>query len=146
MSTLTPRTTADRCLLPSTVTPSHYALELTPDLQTFDFDGIVDIDVTVNSEEVSTIELHCHEINISKAVFTSAVDNNLMLNCCGISYNLELTTVTLRFPATLLPGAGTLHIEYKGILNDQMAGFYRSKYTDVEGNDQYMVSIFSLSI
>lgn len=133
-----PRTTADRCLLPSNVTPSHYSLELTPDLQTFDFDGIVDIDVTVNSEAVSTIELHCHEINISKVIFTSAVESSV-LNTCGISYDLDLTTVTLRFSATLPSGAGKLHIEYKGVLNDQMAGFYRSKYTDVEGNDQYMV-------
>jgi aminopeptidase N len=134
----TPRTTADRFLLPSTVTPSHYALELTPDLQTFDFDGIVDIAVTVNTKEVSTIELHCHEISITKVYFTAA--DNTVLNMCGVSFDLDLTTVTLSFPSALPVGAGQLHIEYKGILNEDMAGFYRSKYTDVEGNDQYMVS------
>jgi aminopeptidase N len=132
-----PRTTADRFLLPSTVTPSHYALQLTPDLEAFDFDGIVDIDVRVNTAEVSTIELHSLEINITAVIFT-AVDGTV-LHMCGVSYDLDLTTATLTFPSPLPVGAGRLHLEYKGVLNDQMAGFYRSKYTDVEGNDQYMV-------
>ena len=134
----TSRTTADRFLLPTTVTPSHYALVLTPNLQTFEFAGTVDIDVTVNNEDVLKVELHCHEIDINKACFSGA--DGAVLNMCSVAYNFELTTVTLSFPSALPAGTGKLHIEYRGILNDQMAGFYRSKYADVEGNDQYMVS------
>ena len=132
------RTTADRFLLPSTVTPSHYSLELTPDLVNFTFAGTVDIDVTVHSEGVTSIDLHCHEIITNKVSFTAA--DGTVLSACGIAYDIELTTVTFRFPSAVPTGVGKIHIEYTGILNDQMAGFYRSKYTDVEGNDQYMVS------
>ena len=36
----------------------------------------------------------------------------------------------LEFPAELSVGEATLLLEYTGALNDQMRGFYRSKYTD----------------
>ena len=38
-------------------------------------------------------------------------------------------TLTLEFPSSLTSSCGPLHIEYTGTLNDQMRGFYRSKYT-----------------
>lgn len=132
------RTTADRFLLPNTVTPVHYALELTPDLEKFVFDGTVDIDVTVNNEDVFSIEMHCHEITINSVTFSGA--DGFVSNFTGLSYNLDLTTVTFTFPSALPKGCGKVHIEYAGILNDQMAGFYRSKYSDADGKDQYMVS------
>ena len=44
------------------------------------------------------------------------------------------------FGEDLPEGGGTLHIEFRGELNDQMAGFYRSKYVTVEGEEKYMAS------
>ena len=48
-------------------------------------------------------------------------------------------TVTLQFPTELAVGETTLTMEYTGILNDQMRGFYRSKYThpDFPGEERY---------
>ncbi len=57
----------------------------------------------------------------------------------NISYQKEEETVTFEFEhalqvscfllhSTLEVGAAELHVEYKGNLNDKMAGFYRSKY------------------
>lgn len=94
-----PRTTADRFLLPTTVTPSHYALQLTPDLQSFDFDGVVDIDLAVHHEAVSSIELHSLDINITKAFFIPK--DRSVIDVCGISYNIALTTATLSFSSRL---------------------------------------------
>ena len=47
-----------------------------------------------------------------------------------VSFNAAEETVKLEFPSELATGEVTLVIEYTGTLNDQMRGFYRSKYTD----------------
>lgn len=41
----------------------------------------------------------------------------------------DTETLSLEFPTTLTSSCGPIHIEYTGTLNDQMRGFYRSKYT-----------------
>ena len=46
-------------------------------------------------------------------------------------------TLTLTFPNPLPVGDGSLHIIYKGTLNDNMKGFYRSKYTTPSGEERY---------
>ena len=43
------------------------------------------------------------------------------------TYNVDNETVCLEFPQ-VLTAQSPIHIEYTGILNDQMRGFYRSKY------------------
>lgn len=50
-----------------------------------------------------------------------------------ISYNLKETTATLVFGSPLPAGEAEITIEFTGILNGDMNGFYRGIYTDVEG-------------
>ena len=40
-----------------------------------------------------------------------------------------MKTATIGFDEVLPVGKGVLEIKFRGILNDQMAGFYRSQYT-----------------
>jgi len=47
----------------------------------------------------------------------------------GIEFDKSRETVTVRFDKEVRPGEATLNLKFKGILNDQMAGFYRSEYT-----------------
>ena len=54
-----------------------------------------------------------------------------------INYNKEEETVTISFPSPLPLGNGQLSIDFTGELNDKMKGFYRSKYTDTDGNEKY---------
>jgi aminopeptidase N len=58
-----------------------------------------------------------------------------------INVNLKSTTVTFGFPEAL-PASSliVLTIDYAGFLNNQMAGFYRSHYKDVDGNDKIVAS------
>ena len=42
----------------------------------------------------------------------------------------KMKTATLGFDEVLPVGKGVLEIKFRGILNDQMAGFYRSQYTE----------------
>ena len=44
--------------------------------------------------------------------------------------------LTLVFPSAIPVGKAELRIQYTGILNDQMRGFYLSKYTDAKGLEQ----------
>ena len=47
-----------------------------------------------------------------------------------VSYQKEDERVSFEFPQEITSsGASVLNIDYTGILNDQMKGFYRSKYT-----------------
>lgn len=126
---------SDRILLPTGVKPVIYHLELTPNLTEFTFNGKLEIDYVVTVSSVKTIILHCKDIIITSA---SIGDQN----ATDIIYDEKLSTVSLTFNDTLGlgPSISPLVIIYKGILNDNMAGFYRSKYSDADGKEQYMAS------
>ncbi|CAJ0763076.1 15807_t:CDS:2, partial [Entrophospora sp. SA101] len=50
-------------------------------------------------------------------------------------------TVTLTFQKEIIAGTkAALHIEFTGILNDKMTGFYRSSYVDESGNKRYLAT------
>jgi len=58
-----------------------------------------------------------------------------------IRVNMKATTVTFLFPSNIPPSSKLeLTIDYTGFLNNQMAGFYRSSYTDIHGNSKIMAS------
>lgn len=130
----------ERVLLPSALTPSHYALALTPDLDKLTFQGAVSITVAVSTEQVSEVTLHSKEIQVSKVTFSSSVPDAVSPSLVGINYNLKLTTVTFVFDGPFPVGQGVLAIEYTGILNGDMAGFYKSTYVDADGNKKVMAS------
>jgi len=103
------------------------------------FDGKVDIQVDVN-EATSDVKLHAKELQFSAVTFKPAGADSEPIGVEVISQNLKEKTVTFTFPEVLPVGAGVLEIEYTGILNNQMAGFYRSSYTDIHGNSKIMAS------
>ena len=126
-------------LVPTDVVPSHYALELSPNLDLLTFSCAEQITVNV-VKQCSSITLHSKEISIVTASFTSAADG-AKVAVSKISYDLVLHTVRLDFgdkPMAL--GQGKVEISFSGILNGDMAGFYKSTYTDASGNKQIMAS------
>jgi puromycin-sensitive aminopeptidase len=44
---------------------------------------------------------------------------------------------TIVFKETLNPGMAKMYIDFSGILNDKLKGFYRSKYTHPSGEQKY---------
>ena len=56
-----------------------------------------------------------------------------------MTFDKEAETVTLQLTSDLSKGETTVCLEYTGVLNDQMRGFYRSKYThpDSPGEERY---------
>lgn len=130
-----------RQVLPKSAKPIHYTLTLTPDLESFTFKGHVIIKLEI-CENTSKIVLNSNEIEISSALikFHESSDKKSS-SSTEIAYDTKTTTATLTFPEELVAGSkAELCLEFTGILNDKMNGFYRSSYTDQEGNKKYMAT------
>jgi aminopeptidase N len=128
----------ERVTLPTDVLPHHYSLELTPNLEKLDFYCDEVIDVTVLNE-VTEVTLHSKEIFIETVTFSST-GSATSPSVVGISYNVKYHTVKFTFDGALPLGAGKLTLHYRGILNGDMAGFYKSTYADANGNKKIMAS------
>ncbi|KAI8976962.1 peptidase family M1-domain-containing protein [Pilobolus umbonatus] len=127
-----------RQILPNHVHPTHYHLELAPHLDTFDFDGTVKINLYVNNE-TSNITLNALEITFESVVMI--VDKTNRHTATDIQLDHTLDRVTFVFDTVFKKESQPeLHIHYKGILNDQMVGFYRSSYTDTAGDIKYLAT------
>ncbi len=109
--------------LPSTATPQHYTLALTPDLKAATFTGTESIDLILAAPS-ATITLNAAEITFQSV--TASVANGAPLTA-KVTLDDSKQQATLTFPQALPAGPVTLKIAYTGILNGQLRGFYLSK-------------------
>ena len=108
--------------LPTTVIPTHYTLELTPDLKAATFSGDEAIDVNI-SQATRSITLNAIEINfLSVTIFPNGPQQT-----GAVSLDAGKQQATFTFPNALPAGNATIKIHYTGILNDELRGFYLSK-------------------
>ncbi|BFZ61020.1 hypothetical protein YB2330_002078 [Saitoella coloradoensis] len=134
----------EREVLPNWVKPSHYDLNL----YNFDFagergftyDGAVTIKLDI-AEATDKILINVVELKLTKASIVIAVQKTeQQVNATDITLDETKQVATLKFPDKLSQGAqADLRIEFQGVLNDKMSGFYRSKY-ELDGKTQYMFS------
>ncbi|MBX3286030.1 MAG: M1 family metallopeptidase [Actinobacteria bacterium] len=115
--------------LPTTVTPSHYDLELAPDLDAATFTGNEVVDVTVH-EATDVVVLHALDLDIAEAWFEQG--GRRLTATATLDHEAETATLTL--DGTLDPGAATFHARFHGVLNDLLVGFYRSTFTAEDGS------------
>ena len=130
-------TTVSAYRLPTTVQPLKYALTLTPDLDSFSFAGEETIEIQV-TEATSSIAVNAIEIDILEARL--ALENGASLTAQNIALDEEMETASFAFGQEIPPGNATLYIKFNGTLNDQLRGFYRSQYTDPEGEQRYLAT------
>ena len=129
---------SERVVLPTQLLPVHYSLEITPNFEELTFATEEVIDVTVR-EETDRFTLHAREITIHAVSFVSA-GNSKEIKMSEISYNFKSNTVSIVFESSVPVGEGKVNIKYSGILNGDMAGFYKSTYADANGNKKIMGS------
>lgn len=125
----------DDVRLPKTVQPILYDILLEPDLKNFVFQGKETIDIKV-LESTPKIEIHAKELEAPYAEF---IKDGKKITPISIDFDAERERVIFLFEQTLPLGLAKLAIHFKGILNDQNAGFYRSIY-EVSGEKRIMAS------
>ena len=130
-------TTPTAYRLPAGVRPLKYDLTLQPDLNAFTFQGEEAISIDV-AEPVQTVTLNAIELQVASAQLN--LRDGTVLQAKGIVPDEESETVTLSFDQSIPPGAATLSIQFTGLLNDQLRGFYRSQYTDGEGRQRFLAT------
>ncbi|CAK9008253.1 unnamed protein product [Durusdinium trenchii] len=127
-----------RVLLPPTVEPVKYDIKLKPDLVNFTFDGSEKIRLDIQ-EATDEIALHVKEIAIKNHTIVLKAGST-EVKPEAVTYSIKDATVTFKFEEMLPVGEAELELEFFGLLNDQMAGFYRSGYKDITGASKIMAS------
>ncbi|XP_035224731.1 aminopeptidase N-like [Stegodyphus dumicola] len=126
-------------LLPRSIIPEHYDVELQPFILpgNFTFNGKVRVQIRV-LEETDNVTLHINDITVNEdSVRLSGLDAP---DIARTSKDLERQFYILHLKGKL--GAGQsyeVYMEFLGNLNDQLAGFYRSSYKDEKGQTRYVV-------
>ena len=108
--------------LPTDVTPQHYSLVLEPNLKFATFTGKEEIDVTL-AQPSTSITLNAVQITFQTVTITA----DGKTQTANVTENKPDEQATFHVANTLPAGAATIHIQYTGILNDQLRGFYLSK-------------------
>ncbi len=117
------------------VKPERYKIMLKPDLEKFTFFGEESIYLSLN-KPTKEITLHSAELEIESAEF---IHGKSEVWAGKISYNKKAETATFSFSKVLSKGKGKLLLQFSGILNDKMRGFYRSKYAH-NGQEKYLAT------
>jgi len=108
--------------LPSTVVPEHYQLTLTPDLRNATFSGSESIDIRLKNP-TDTITLNSAEIAFQSV---RAIDQ-AGTQPATVALDADKQQATFHFAHPLSAGKATLAIQYTGLLNNELRGFYLSK-------------------
>jgi aminopeptidase N len=119
--------------------PVHYKLVIEPDLERFRFSGTVEL-ACESSRPADTLVLDALEL----AVRRCTVRGDRQTAVCDHEIEPQKEELRIRLPR---PTAGRLDvvIEYEGVINDRMAGFYRSGYPTADGIRYIAVTQFQES-
>jgi puromycin-sensitive aminopeptidase len=115
--------------LPVNVVPSNYRLELTPDLEAATFSGTVTVKLDI-LEITSEVHFNAVELDLDEVHVTGA-DGKKVSGVATLDANAQCATLKLETPLPV--GPGTLEVSFRGTLNDQLQGFYRSSFVDTDG-------------
>ncbi|KFY05564.1 hypothetical protein V491_09095, partial [Pseudogymnoascus sp. VKM F-3775] len=121
-------------VLPDTIKPTNYAISI-HDIApggAFTYQGTVSISAKI-LKPTKTITLNAIELKVHSAEVTVNTDKTQQtVPNIDATYDVPKQRVTLDFAADLpATNDAVIVIKFEGILNDNMAGFYRSKYNPV---------------
>jgi len=113
--------------------PEHYKIHLEPDLTNFIYKGRTEVLIKA-SEPSTSITLNAVDLDIQACQV--ALDGSYE-KAAFSEFDKEAQSFTIQFPRKA-QGRIEVLIEYTGSINDTMLGFYRSKYTDQDGQEKYI--------
>ena len=101
----------------------------------FTFEGTEEIQIEI-SESISEISLNSVDLEIFNAKFIS----NDILDSYDLEISLNNELLKLDFGQDVLPQSGILKIDFKGVLSDDLKGFYKASYKDENNNVKYLAT------
>ena len=116
------------------VYPLHYDLEFEPDLKNFTFRGKESIDVSI-SKPTNSLLLDAAELKI-KNCFIESKEGRFKAKT---QLDDKTEQLSIKTPKKI-SGVVKIVIDYTGILNDRLLGFYRSQYKDSNGKTKYLAT------
>ena len=114
--------------LPRTVVPRRYDIQIEPNLAAFTFVGEEAIDVTI-CETASEIVLNAADL----AIRSVAIERDGRRLTGSVTLDEAAERAVLCFAEPLQPGSWRLLLQFSGVLNDKLHGFYRSTFTGGDG-------------
>ena len=103
--------------------------------------------VNFSLEELDSLEnkivLNSYELEIKEATITAVeTKTETTIKAQKIAYDEAARNATLEFGQNIKHDnrKSILSLKFNGILNNTMSGFYRSAYTDANGEKKYMFS------
>lgn len=127
--------------LPRGVTPSHYALSLTPDAKASTFTAKVAITVAV-SAPTSSITVNALDLAFASASIEGA---GAAQQASKIDIDAGKQTATVHFAQPLAKGQYTLNIDYSGKIGSQATGLFSLDYDTPEGRKRALYTQFENS-
>jgi puromycin-sensitive aminopeptidase len=122
--------------LPRTATPRRYDVVLEPDLAAASFTGTVAIALDVH-ETTDELVGNAVDLTIDEA-WVEHADGRRVDAAVSLESSSERFTATTADP--LEAGPVTLHLAFRGVLNDKLKGFYRSTFTDDDGTEHVIAT------
>ncbi len=115
--------------LPRSVVPRRYELTFEPDLDGGTFSGRARIAVEVE-ETAEAVWLNAADLDINAAALEDDAGRRTQ-----VATSLDSVTQRLQLqpPEKLEPGPWIVDLSFRGRLNDELRGFYRSTFRDAEG-------------
>ncbi|XP_034870799.1 endoplasmic reticulum aminopeptidase 1 isoform X4 [Mirounga leonina] len=130
----------EKMRLPEHIIPVYYDLLIHANLTTLTFEGTTEIEITA-SKPTSTIILHSHLLQISKATLKRRVGERLSAEPLRVLEYPPHEQIALLAPEPLAVGIPyTLVIDYTGHLSEHLNGFYKSTYRTKEGEMRVLAS------
>ena len=115
------------------VTPVNYELTFEPDLKKFIFSGTESITV-ICKKSVNIITMHCAELKIKSCLVS--FDGKTIKSTPKTDEKKEELSIKLE---RKIKGKVVINLEFQGILNDKLLGFYRSQYKQ-NGKTKYLAT------
>lgn len=147
--------------LPTTTAPTRYEVTLSPYLATvpagvtnaspFTFDGTVAITIRTTQANVNEIVLHCNDLTISALTVSLAATPTVNI-AANQAYQCQMPWSFLRIPLTATLQVNQDYVirsTFRGNLQTNMRGFYRSWYIDRSGQrryTQFRIFLWSVSL